>query len=203
MTARNVLRGSGGKVFYTKAHERMALEKYYTPRWATEALLRHLSLNPVAAIYEPAAGDGGVATPLKDAGYQVFASDIAPDASWIWQQNFFTVARTPVRGIITNPPYGTGGGLAVRFCWHALRLMEPGKGIVAMLLRDDFDSAGGRQQLFKYNPAWHKKIVLTERLRWTNLEQKKAGPSNNHAWYIWDWARDPSALPVIVYEGRE
>jgi hypothetical protein len=26
----------------------------------------------------------------------------------------------------------------------------------------------------------------TKRIRWDNLSQAKAGPSQNHAWYVWD-----------------
>jgi hypothetical protein len=82
--------------------------------------------------------------------------------------------------IITNPPYE----LATQFCEHALRLMQAARGVVAMLLRVDFDSAKGRAHLFRDNPAWSKKLVLTKRIVW--FEGGKS-PSFNHCWMIWDW----------------
>lgn len=199
---RNVLRGSG--------YARNELEKYYTPAWAVEALLRHFDVTAHGFTWEPAAGDGGMAKIMQQAGGRVVMSDIAPDSpDDAVRLNFLTAKGAPVSPLVlvnkiaTNPPFGPGGSLAFQFCWHAIRLMQPVAGTVAMLMRADFDSAGGRQRLFKEHPAWHKKIVLTERLRWTNLEQKEAGPSTNHAWYIWDWCRDASRdEPVIVYEGK-
>lgn len=192
------------KVFHTKGHARQRLEKYYTPAWCTEALLRHLPVvGHGAVIWEPACGDGGIVTPLREAGYRVVASDIAPDGSFN-RSDFFSASHVPtdVGAIVTNPPFGPGGRTAYQFIWHALRLVEPRKGLVAMLLRDDFDSAGGRQELFQH-PAFDRKIVLTERIRWTNLEQKAAGPSGSHAWFVWDFKRDTSKPPTLHYAGRK
>ncbi len=201
---RNVLRDSG--------YARKALEKYYTPAWVTEALLRHFEARDLVingkvianceGIWEPAAGNGAIRNVFEKHGWIVPASDIEPEGPHIARANFLTTHNVEPTNIVTNPPFGQSGNLAFRFCWHALRLTEKRKGRVAMLLRDDFDSAGGRQQLFKLHPAWHKKIVLTERIRWTNLPQKDAGPSGNHAWYIWDWSRDRGPA-TIAYEGSE
>lgn len=196
---------ASGAVFRRKKYARAKNEKYYTPAWVTEALLRQFELRG-GGVWEPAAGNGAIVTALHAAnlGLKVWADDIAPDLisqCMIGQGNFLLSSVSPAPDIITNPPFGPSGTTAFRFCWHALRLAEYHAGRVAMLMRDDFDSAGGRQQLFKFHPAWHKKVVLTERIRWTNLPQKKAGPSGNHAWYIWDWSRDWDAPATIAYEG--
>ncbi len=79
--------------------------------------------------------------------------------------------------IATNPPFN----LANEFCRHAQRNDR-----AAMLLPLAFDAAKGRKDLFSENPHFKAKYVLTKRIRWENLEQKKAGPSSNHAWYVWD-----------------
>ena len=65
----------------------------------------------------------------------------------------------PVQAIITNPPYA----LAQNFIEHALELMKP-DGIVAMLLRTDFDHAKTRQHLFGGCDQFAKKVVLTKRI---------------------------------------
>lgn len=193
---------NAGTVFRDKPHPRMAQEKYYTPVWVTEALLRREYFAPV--VWEPAAGNGIMARVLADAGAKVYLSDIAPDRSDIITLDFFTNQPPGKWDVVTNPPFGHAGALAVKFIERALELTCLDGGKVAMLLRDDFDSAPGRVHLFRDHPAWGTKLVLLERIRWTNLPQKKAGPSGAHAWYIWDWGLPQMhrLAPRILYQGR-
>jgi hypothetical protein len=83
--------------------------------------------------------------------------------------------------IITNPPYE----LAAEFIERALSLTAS-DGLVAMLLRTDFDHAKSRQHLFQH-PAFRKKLVLTKRIKW--FEDSEGQPSFNHA-----WSTDPRIL---------
>lgn len=83
-----------------------------------------------------------------------------------------------VTAIVTNPPYDQ----AQKFIEHALELMKP-NGIVAMLLRTDFDHAKTRRHLFADCSSFWAKIVLTKRIKW--FENSKGQPSFNHAWFIW------------------
>lgn len=89
------------------------------------------------------------------------------------------------KDLASNPPYGQSAERVIR---HAIdltsRMRKPGR--VAMLLPHAYDCAKGRVDLFK-NLPFKCKYTLTERIRWDNLDQKKAGPSTNHAWYVWDW----------------
>lgn len=162
-------------------------DQYFTPAWVTEVLLPHIGRQRL--IWEPACGDGQMAEPLKAAG-DVFASDLALG------RDFLTSALHPgTTAIITNPPYE----LAREFCEHALRLMEPVRGSVAMLLRTDFDHAKTRSHLFADCSAFAQKIVLTKRITWF-LEangKAKGSPSFNHAWYIWDHTH--RGRPTIAY----
>ena len=100
-----------------------------------------------------------------------------------------------VDAIITNPPYD----LATEFIEHALRLTEPAAGVVAMLLRTDFDHAKGRAHLFGCCPAFAKKVVLTKRIVWFEPEpgEKGKSPSFNHAWFVWDWRHE--GAPALAY----
>lgn len=84
----------------------------------------------------------------------------------------------PGLDVATNPPFK----LATEFCRRAVGRSKR----VAMLLSIHFDSAKGRRDLFADNPAFKAKYTITKRIRWTNLIQSKAGPSQNHAWYVWD-----------------
>jgi hypothetical protein len=78
--------------------------------------------------------------------------------------------------IVTNPPFK----LAEVFCRRAIN----GASKVAMLLPHAFDTAKGRVDL--WGEPFKAKYTLTKRIRWENLEQKKNGPSMNHAWFVWD-----------------
>ena len=97
----------------------------------------------------------------------------------------------PAQAIVTNPPYSH----ATEFCEHALRLMEPCGGVVAMLLRTDFAHAKSRQFLFRDCPAFNKKVELLRRITWFKPEPGSKGksPSENHAWFIWDWRHEGPA----------
>ena len=82
----------------------------------------------------------------------------------------------PSDWLAANPPYGK----AEAFCRKALSVADR----VAMLLPHAFDSAKGRVDLWEH--PFKAKYTLTKRIRWDNLEQKKNGPSSNHAWFVWD-----------------
>jgi hypothetical protein len=104
----------------------------------------------------------------------------------------FLAHQEQEKEIVTNPPFS----LAEQFIKHALKLTEPCDGKVAMLLPLAFDSAKTRRDLFEQKP-FKAKYTLTKRIRWENLEQKKNGPSTNHAWFVWDWAYD--GKPFLGY----
>ena len=105
-----------------------------------------------------------------------------------WVQLDFLHARevlTNGRGeaaqaIITNPPYD----LADRFARKGLELMRPINGQVALLLRNEWDCAKNRRDLFEIMP-FALKIVLTRRPRWS--DEHRAHPRHNFAWFVWDW----------------
>lgn len=173
-------------------YERKERDLYETPEWVTHALIPHLP--PVKLrIWEPACGSGQMVRALSGWAEVSVAkfTDISTGADFLaWDR-----AAVEVNAIVTNPPYE----LAAEFCEHALRLMEPVQGVVAMLLRTDFDHAKSRTHLFRDCPAFAKKVVLMKRICWfVEADGKpKASPSFNHAWYIWDWKHE--GPPTIGY----
>jgi hypothetical protein len=177
-------------------YERQDLEKYFTPAWVTEALIGGVGFE--GSVWDPAGGAGHIIDVFHGLGYRGLATDISPDRCDVDPHDFFSFDGTDA-SIITNPPFGSGGRLAVAFIDQALKLTKPHGGKVAMLLRVDFDSAKGRRRLFADHPAFACKLVLTKRIRWTNLPQSAAGPTQNHAWFLWDWSKAPGALPTIGY----
>lgn len=139
---------------------------------------------------DPAAGAGNIVDVFSAAGLLIEGSDINPAAIHIHGPlDYLTAVPGSVRNIVTNPPYGKGGRMAVTFIRKALMDTELASGKVAMLLRVDFDSAHGRRLIFGDHPAFAAKYALTKRIRWANLPQSDSGPTDNHAWYVWDWSR--------------
>lgn len=165
-------------------YKRKANEAYYTPAWVTEALLPHLRIAPPAKVHEPADGNGAISRVLRKQGFKVSVSDLTRG------KDFLQTPCCAAAAIITNPPYRKGRA----FIEHALDLMRP-HGIVAMLLRVDFDSAAGRKHLFEDHPAFAKRVVLRKRIRW--IANSTGSPSYNHCWFIWDWQW--VGMPVVRY----
>lgn len=180
-------------------YARKERDAYNTPAWVTLVLIEELrsrGLLPLGSlIWEPAAGPGKMAAVLRAAGLTVFASDIAPETPETMRGNFLSdevndlLVKPHTHGIITNPPYVH----ATEFVEHALELTEPRGGLVAMLLPVDFDSAKGRRNIFADHAAFGLKIALTDRITWFEPELPPPGvddvatPSDNHAWFVWDW----------------
>ncbi len=165
-------------------YERKERDCYETPEWVTAALMPHIP--PNLEIWEPACGSGKMVAALQKAGHSVESSDIADGYDFLTMSPLLSP-----NAIITNPPYV----LATEFIAHAIDLMRAPGGIIAMLLRTDFDHAKTRSYLFGANSTFAKKLVLTRRIKW--FEDSKGQPSFNHAWYIWDWRH--SGPPTIAY----
>lgn len=164
-------------------------DKYETPAWVTLALGPHLPIERVCHVTEPCAASGMMIRALQFLGCRVEGTDIATGV------DFLTVERCDADAIITNPPYGR----ADEFIEHALKLTAPMDGMVAMLLRADFDSAKTRRHLFADCAQFSKKLVLTKRIVW--FDGPGAAPSYNHCWYLWDWQH--KGAPTIAYHFGE
>jgi hypothetical protein len=192
-------------------YARQERDLYETPAWVTKALIRgclhewdlrmvRLAI-PSPTIWEPAAGGGQIAQALDASGFRVHATDLAGRNGSPLTQDFLSLLEAPpeIRAIVTNPPYA----LATEFIEQALDMMEMRRGLVAMLLKVDFDSACTRAKLFADCKAWGRKLVLTRRIVWFDKPpepgKRKSTPSENHAWFVWDWGRRPGP-PTIGYD---
>jgi hypothetical protein len=165
---------------------RRDLDHYPTPDWVSAAILPYLSrhLKTASSIWEPACGTGCMAEVLRR-DHTVIATDIA-DYGYSNGICDFLKSGEPASVIVTNPPYN-GAEIFIR---HALKLTENKHGIVAMLLRNEYDSAVGRIDLFN-KPPFARKIVLTRRPRW--IPGTTVAPRHNYSWFLWDhrWTGEP------------
>lgn len=191
------------------AHARVDRDAYFTERAAVLALpatLRRYTNAGVAPlpglIWEPGAGAGHIARPLRELGYTVFASDIAEygfrlDAA----RDFLEGEGEPFSGmnyaVVMNPPFNAE---AERFLERALTLRFCS--VVWALLRLEFSCAGdglvdefARRELFDH-PKFAWKIELRWRLKWetpagaivSERTGKPEGPRHNYAWCGWNLA---------------
>lgn len=154
-------------------YSRQPFDEYNTPAWATKAVVPFLPRS--AWILEPACGSGKMVAALRDEGFVVDGTDIQSG------KDFLELEEANFDVIVTNPPFNK----ATQFIEHALKLTRPHHGMVAMLLRTDFDHAKTRRHLFDGNSAFAIKLVLTKRIVW--FDRPGAAPSFNHAWFIWSW----------------
>ena len=167
-------------------YERIESERYETTAWPVVALLPHLGR--IQRAWDPCNGSGHLVATLRGRGVVAVGTD----------EDFFTITMPPtdVDCIVCNPPYGERrrGELAVAFIEHALELKVSR---IAMLLRNDFDSAITRQHLFRHNPQFAGKLILLNRIKWFD---GSSSPSDNHAWFL--FSRTHRGPPQIHYVTR-
>ena len=165
----------------TSNYPRKENELYLTPDGCTEVLLRYVVFD--ALTWEPAAADGAMANILFKRTPMI-ATDLEPLDRQVKKHDFLT-SPGPFRGkfknIVTNPPYK----LAQKFIEQAIDIIAPQKGKVAMLLRNEYDSAAGCQHLFSGRLGFNLKLVLTRRPKWA--PGKGNSPRHNFSWFVWDF----------------
>lgn len=169
-------------------YKRMESDFYPTPAWVTEVIIPYITDE---VIWEPACGKYDMANALNPHIHTVHSTDIKYGENFL---DYRMMIDPEATAICTNPPFS----LAQEFIEHALRLTEPVQGRVYMLLSNEFDHAKKRVHLFKNCPQFSKKINLNKRIVWfERTDGKKAAPSTNHSWYVWDWKHKGS--PTIHY----
>lgn len=179
-------------------YERRKNELYETECWVTKAFCRHFPVHGIN-VWEPAAGNHLVVDELRANGALVTTSDIETYDREHDQIFDFLSDREDYEvfdGIFTNPPYGKGNRLAVKFAEKAL---ERCAGLVGLVLTAKFDSGSSRRHLFRDNPRFAAKIVLVDRISWT-LDGVTG--TEDHAIYVWTEKPRLPRMPVIFYAGR-
>jgi hypothetical protein len=195
-------------------YQRKERDYYPTPAWVvTDALAKIVPLKG-RTIWEPACGTGEMVDAIAAAGGMPHGTDIHDYgyAGMRHQHDFLQNAGCPglvhYDGIITNPPYGERSKTAEGFIEFGLARISD-YGFLALLLPVDFDSGGTRAKYFRDCPQFAGTIVLTKRIKWFEGEvqckpckgagtigedkckscggrgTKKTGPSENHAWFLW------------------
>lgn len=206
-------------VMTESGYERKDLDTYWTEgyctQWICDAGLRVDKSKWVT--WEPCAGIGSMSHVLKSNGHDVLSTDVFNHG---WKgldgvEDFLEVTEIDpvIKLIITNPPYKIEGVVGVRDCTaldfveHALKLMEPIGGSVAMLLRNEYDCASTRKHLFE-KPPFTAKFVLTKRPNWIPEDMRRPGkdngPRHNYSWFFWDWRNKEfdATIHYLPMEGK-
>lgn len=193
---------------HISGYAREAHDYYPTPAWVTACLLRHVSLR--GRIWEPCCGDGSIASVLEAHQYAVAASDLQDRGFGTAGLDFFNCASFPpgCGAMVTNPPYGDGGASRkatnassgmLRFVRHALDLMMPAHGQLALLVRFQW-TAGQRAAALLQEGTLARVVVLTRRIQWFEMGERTTTGQHHHAWVIFDAQRDRRQPSEIVFD---
>lgn len=191
-------------------YDRRPADAYFTPPWCTRALIAKLTSlvgdweHEEELWWEPACGDGAIAKVFRQhlGPDKVFASDLIHYGYGDFGRDFLQTTAMPVSttSIVTNPPYHS----AEKFVRHAIALTRETKGLVCMLLRNEWDAAKTRNDLFAARDLFAGKVVLTSRPRW--IEDSAGSPRHNYAWFVWDHMREQlhhGRPPFVVYGHKD
>lgn len=97
--------------------------------------------------------------------------------------------------IVTNPPYKKN--IVDKIVWHQIHRLESQEVIsgVAILVRNNWDFAKGRYELFTH-PFYAGQIHMLFRPVW--MKEKKHSPIHNFVWHIWR-RTDIQSHPEVWY----
>ncbi|MGH7080428.1 MAG: hypothetical protein ACREFU_20305, partial [Acetobacteraceae bacterium] len=187
-------RAAERRAIHVSGYQREGQDFYATPRWVTEALLRHVSFR--GPVWEPCCGDGAMSCALAAHRYEVISSDLAERGFGTSGVDFLTCRSMPegCRSIVTNPPYGDTGShraqskssaAMLNFMRHALALIAPVQGQLALLVRLQW-VAGRRAADALSSGPFAATIILTQRIRWFDFGERTNNAQHHHAWVVFD-----------------
>jgi hypothetical protein len=86
---------------------------------------------------------------------------------------------------------------------HALELMRPVGGMVAMLVNVQWQAAAKNSAQLRML-AFDAVVVLTNRIVWFpgDDDRPKKSPIENHCWLVWNWSRTPGPLKAL-FAGKD
>jgi hypothetical protein len=192
---------------HISGYDRTEHDFYPTPTWVTEALLKHVTLR--GPVWEPCCGDGAMASVIQRSGLQVVASDLVDHGFGQPGTDIFACQEFPgqCRAMVTNPPYGDGGVMQrstnvsrgmLRFVRHALTMTGRANGQLALLVRFQWMAGLRASNMITAGPL-DTVLTLTRRIRWFDRGPQTNHGQHHHAWLFWDYQRDQSRPPRIVF----
>lgn len=179
-------------------YERVEGDFYPTPPENVDCLATFVDFRG-RVVWEPACGEGHISKRIARYCDGVFSTDLFDRGYGKAPLDFLEATKLPANDaktatdIVTNPPFDD---LAEQFIRQALELTKPVDGRVCMFLRNEYDMAVGRHDLFDAHPHFVLKVCVTKRPRW--IPGSKGSPRHNYAWYVWDWAQAKPATGAAI-----
>lgn len=171
------LTGGGG---YSLRDDREKDDFYRTPAPCTLALCEREPLPP--HVWEPACGDGAIASVLQARGHTVEATDLVDRGFGQSRRDFLFERDLLAPAIVTNPPFK----LATEFVTHALDL---GAEYVAIFQRLAWLEGGNRHAaLWGPRPLSRLWVFSKRQTLWRgdNPNAQDKGGAIPFAWFVWD-----------------
>jgi hypothetical protein len=175
-------------------HAERGDDLYETPAVAVAALLRVERIPH--RIWEPCCGPGAIVHALREAGHDVYATDLVnygDEPADRYGRDFLKETTLPpgVEMILTNPPFKNT--LAEKIIARALELCPR----VIMLLRLAFYESERRRPILEGRGlariyVFRKRLPMMHRANWNG---RKANSGMAFAWFVWD--REHRGLPVV------
>ena len=184
-------------------YERIQDDSYFTiEEWCTEAIMETVYKNTTrSTVWEPACGERHMANVIERYGFPVVCSDISERGYEDFVSDFTKEEKVYGDHIITNPPYEKK--ICEKFVRHAVKMIEDKKiQSVSMLLRNEWDCAKGRKDLFADNPYFSHKVVLLKRPRWFEKRENDSSPRHNYCWLSWRASKklDTRGPEILYYD---
>ncbi|WP_230769517.1 hypothetical protein [Sphingomonas sp. Leaf4] len=161
--------------------DRVGNDYYPTPPAVTRALIaREIHSMRAAAdggpIWEPCGRGGAICAVLRDAGFEVVATDLVADPGHgVQQADLLMVRRALSSVVVTNPPFALGEAM-IRHLLIDLRVEW-----CALLLKATYWHARERTRLFRQmRPA---RIYA---LNWRPDFLDRGAPTMDVVWVVWD-----------------
>jgi hypothetical protein len=196
------------RAIHESGFERKEGDFYPTQAWVTECLLGKVALR--GPVWEPCCGDGAIAKVLTAAGHAVVATDLVDRGYGRGGVDFFRMSRVPdgCRAVITNPPYGDGGGNRgpgakaaynmLAFTDHAIRLARQAEAQLALLVRLQW-IAGNRVASLLSEGRMRSVIVLMRRIQWFDRGKATKSAQHHHAWIFFDFGVPALDRPELIF----
>ena len=165
----------------TRTKQVRGVDAYFTPPCAVHALIGLERERIPRRLWEPACGNGAIASVLAAAGFEVEASDLL-DYGYPGARSGVDYLRAPKNGadgIVTNPPFLIAHAFAPKAIAEAP--------YVALLLRPNFMESRGRLPFFRRSPPTR---IWFSSPRYPAMHQagwkgKKASPNTTYCWFVW------------------
>ena len=197
------------RAIHISGYDRRENDFYPTPAWVTEALLSSVTLR--GPVWEPCCGDGVMARVIEESGQSVVASDLVNRGYGRPGVDFFDCEAFAdgCGSMVTNPPYGDGGGSAkgvevpgalINFVKHAIKLTERADGQLALLVRFQWMAGKKAANTISAGPL-SKVVVLRKRIRWIDRGPTTKQGQHHHAWLFWDCNHERGRPPEMVFAG--